>query len=126
MKINCKPRRREREKRHQSVIESYLWAKTLPFNVNPRGVLIHRVRIGKTHFLHGSRSHDSCTYWCNNGTTSGGMNLTDNPPADRLLCVHCETRAVAAGEPTAAELAGRHVCIGEMKAHRLCCRNEDN
>lgn len=127
MKIDCKPRKAdERNHNDNPVVKSWIWKQTLPFNVNPRGILVHRVRCGRSHFWYGKRSHDSVNYWCCNSVSGKGVNLTDAPPADRLLCAHCERLAVEAGEPTAEELAGHHVCIGVLKAFRLCCRNEGN
>lgn len=102
------------------------WIKVAPFNVNPRGILIHRIRYGHTHFSNGRRHHDSVTYWCGNQTNGEGVGITADPPADRLLCAICEAKAVAAGEKPADELAGRHVHIGEVRAKRLCCANERN
>lgn len=127
MKIDCKPNARESEReRDNSPIKSRLWKQSLPFNVNPRGVLIHRVRCAGTCVHDGKYSHDWVHYWCGNQTCGEGLGLVEVPPTDRLLCVYCEQKAVAHGEPTAEALAGRHVCIGVMKAHRLCCRNEGN
>jgi hypothetical protein len=126
MKINCKPRRQDRHKESNAYLSGRLWKQSLPFNVNPRGVLLHRVRIGVTYFRRGERSHDAVTYWCGNSAVGEGVSLTDAPPTDRLLCVNCERIAVEAGEPTAEALTGRHVCTGVMKAFRLCCRNEEN
>ena len=100
------------------------WSAAKPFAVNPRGVLIHRVRNGDSHLREGVYSHFSVTYWCGNGSCE--PELTDTPPSDRLLCVYCEDRAVAAGEKTADELAGRHVHTGSMKAKRACCLSEEN
>ena len=103
------------------------WIESLPFCVNPRGQLIHRVRFAGTHFSNydgrGPHSHDGCTYWCSN---IGRGDFTDDPPADRLLCAYCEAKAVAHGEKTADELAGRHVHIGHLKPVRDCCKSEGN
>lgn len=122
--IVCKPRKREldSEVRHGN----RLWKKTLPFNVNPRGVLIHRVRLGLSILYHGEHSHDCVHYWCTNQSNGEGVSLTDDPPEGRLLCEICERNAVAAGEPSADELCGRHVHVGVMKAHRTCCRDDKN
>jgi len=99
------------------------WTKSLPFMVNPRAILVHRVRSAESHLRDGRWSHDVATYWCGN---HGRGEFTDNPPEGRLLCAFCEARAVAAGEKTADELAGRHVHTGTLKANRSCCRNEEN
>ena len=96
----------------------------MPFAVNTRGILIHRVRTGDIHQRDGVATHFSVNYWCGNSCCD--PELTDNPPMNRLLCVFCEARAVAAGEKPADELAGRHVHKGSLKAHQKCCRNDAN
>lgn len=128
MKVKCKPRKQDYRNAEagKHYLETLHWTMTLPFNSNPRGVLVHRVRIGHSFWKRGQHSHDAVTYWCANSAVGGGLNLTEVPPEDRLLCARCEQLAVEAGEPTAEELAGRHVCIGVMKPHRICCRNEEN
>lgn len=100
------------------------WERAPAFNVNPRGILIHRVKDGRTHLMPWG-NHNSITQWCGNGVSGEGVSLTDDPPKDRLLCAYCEAKAVAAGEPTADQLAGRHVHIGALKAIRTCCRGCD-
>lgn len=109
---------------HRDVL---IWKRAPAFNANPRGILIHRVRSGET-FLHdnGSWSHDGVSYWCGGSSNGEGVNMTDTPPADRLLCARCEQISVENGELSAEKLTGRHVCIGVLKAFRLCCRNEGN
>lgn len=127
MKIQCKPNR-ERLRQLNSVNErhkSVHWKMCLPFVVNPRGILVHRVRWATTHFWKGEVDHDSVMYWCGNSVSSV-MEFVEVPPEDRLLCARCEAIAVAAGEKPADELAGRHVHVGETRAKRLCCTNEDN
>lgn len=127
MKIKCKPTKSDsRSDGRGGYITTKQWTISLPFNVNPRGVLVHRVRSGAWHFCSGKLSHVSVSYWCGNSAVGEGVNLTEAPPTDRLLCAHCERIAVEAGEPTAEALAGRHVCTGVMKAFRLCCKNEKN
>ena len=96
-----------------------------PFVVSERRWLIHRPRYVHTHLDgNGKDQHSSVECWCS--TVAHDYDLTDNPPRDRLLCAMCEAKAVAAGEPSAKKLAGRHVHIGRMKPVRLCCRNNEN
>ncbi len=85
------------------------WKKSLPFLVNPRAVLVHRVRSVHSFTGNGARGE-----------------FVADPPKDRLLCAYCEAKAVAAGEKPADQLAGRHVCIGTMKAKRQCCLGTEN
>lgn len=125
MKVKCRPNDSEKKwaREDRSIRQ---WVKAPPFNVNPRGVLTHRVRSVATFIRDGEVSHYSVHYWCANGTNGDGVGLVEKPPKDRLLCAHCERIAVEHGERTAEELTGRHVCIGVMKVHRLCCGHEDN
>lgn len=128
MKIKCRPNSHEKIQaaRKEGAYRDRLWKFAPPFNVNPRGILIHRVRSVVTILIDGLRSHDAVHYWCANGTNGEGVSLSELPPKDRLLCSHCEALAVAAGEPAASKLAKRHVCVGVLRAVRLCCRNERN
>ena len=128
MKVICRSNKSERrhEANYRGAYRAKLWLKSLPFNVNPRGILIHRVRQALTIVDNDGPSHDVVHYWCGNQACAGGVHLVENPPADKLLCSFCELKAVEAGEPTAETLAGRHVCTGVVKAHRLCCTGEQN
>jgi hypothetical protein len=126
VKVNCRRRRSDSRFCDTGNVKSRLWKKTLPFNVTPRGILVHRVRMGTTHFYSGEYSHDSVSYWCANGTAGEGVNLVAEPPKGKLLCAHCERMAVAAGELPTDKLVGRHVCIGVLRPHRLCCGHEQN
>lgn len=125
-KVKCKPRSRQRPLPESYLATTKLWSTTLPFNVNPRGALVHRVRAGATHMTPGYPSHDSLEYWCDGCVNGEGVDLVAVPPKNRLLCARCERNAVDAGEPPASKIAGRHVHIGVMKPVRLCCRNEQN
>lgn len=99
--------------------DAVYWKKSLPFAVNPRGVLIHRVKYAISFRNYdGSISHESAHYWCNN---FGRVKFFADPPQDKMLCTFCEARAVAAGQLPADQLAGRHVHIGRAKAVQLCC-----
>jgi hypothetical protein len=108
MKIKCRPRKVS----NNSPIQTRQWSMAFPFNINPRGLLVHRVRNGASHFHRGEYSHDSVTYWCGNSATGEGVKLSDSLPSDRLLCAHCENRAVAAGELSAPMIVGRPVHTG--------------
>lgn len=118
MKVRLHPRTRSRFDAEED------WLKTCePFVVNPRGKLIHRVK----HAHPCKRRGGVLThYWCGNTTFSGPVHLHEDPPKDRLLCVYCEMKAVAAGEKTAKQLTGRHVHVGRMVPKRTCCNDNRN
>ena len=96
---------------------------------NPRAVLIHRVRACYDHTRHGEVSHYTVQLECGAFFGSqGSVELVDTFPRDRILCAHCEAKAVAHGKPPATKLLGRkHVCIGGVRAYRTCgCSNDNN
>lgn len=101
------------------------WNYALPFFLNQRGILVHRVQSAMTHTRNGNMRHHSVRYFCGNGCCTDGMDgFYADPPADRLLCHTCEAKAKYLGKKTADELAGRHVHVGRLRAERTCC-NED-
>lgn len=126
MKIVCKPRKHHGDGYDNPRKNCILWKKALPFVVNPRGVLIHRSRSVVTFIFDGKVTHSHVDYWCENGCNFHENVLTDDPPKGRILCVRCEANAVAHGEEPADKIAGRHVCVGGVKAFRICCQNGDN
>lgn len=97
------------------------WESCLPFLDNSRAVLIHRPRCVSTMKIF-REPHLAVMNWCGNGF-AGTRNLTflSAPPDNKLLCERCEQAAVAAGLPSAFELAGRHVHTGRLVAVRTCC-----
>lgn len=101
-------------------LTSMQWKKALPFYLNPRGLLIHRVESVTTYFLHGKRSHIAVTYLCNNSTTADGEFLA-KPPAGRLVCHSCELFAKKKRKPSADQLVGRHVHVGRIRVEQACC-----
>lgn len=109
------------------------WTRSFPFIVNPRGILVHRARGIITFLRDGKETHHAVRYWCGNqtcfdveaGPRSKKNVVVEVPPKDRLLCQFCEIKAVANGELSADKLAGRHVHIGVLRAHRVCCRKCD-
>ena len=99
-----------------------------PFFENPRGVLIHRVRaLVELRCTYRKEPWWIVEYWCEN---SGSTNEADDgllfDPGEKLVCARCEGLAVAAGEKTSSELAGRHVCVGKVRPVNLCCSTENN
>ena len=126
MKVKLRPPKRRRDRHDPHVIE---WTTANPFFINPRGILSHRVRSACTIQYDGKDHHHCVQYWCGNQTCFDldQMDaLVNDPPKDRLLCTVCESRATAAEEKPADKLAGRHVHLGVLKAHRVCCNNDNN
>jgi len=110
----------------------YAWLKSPPFSVNPRGILVHRVRHVTTHIRHNAESHHAVDHLCGNtclisharGNTVEEV-LVSDPPKDRLLCAACEAVASRRELPNADRLAGRHVHRGRLKAYQTCCKGKD-
>jgi hypothetical protein len=94
---------------------------TRPFVENNRAALIHRVERMSQYKLGDRRPHLCVKMWCGQGQNGlEKFTFHDDPPHGKLVCQRCETAAVEAGLPTADELAGRHVCLGKVKAVRTC------
>lgn len=107
--------------------DSIQWKASLPFFVNSRGMLIHRVRSVRSFYTQGRQHrHDSVHYFCGAFCITHENGFTADPPKDRLLCARCEALAVRHGQPSATALTSRHVCVGEIRAHRLCCMGTEN
>jgi hypothetical protein len=121
-KIDCKIRKRDYDGVRKSRVVH--WKRCLPFISNPRAILIHRTKSARTYFWDGEPSHNSFGYWCGNGGHSSDPVAV--PPAGRLLCARCEAAALKAGQPTADSLAGFHVHLGELRARKLCCLDDQN
>lgn len=125
MKIKCQHSMRHNE---SYLANTILWKQSLPFYVNPRGILVHRVRSVVTHTNDGKKSHYSVTYWCGNVNCfpigSDKELLVEYPPRDRLLCAWCEVKATTAGRQKSADkMVGRHVHKGKCVAVRTCCQH---
>lgn len=110
--------------------DAIYWHRSEPFYVNPRGVLVHRVRDVCTIFIHGQKRHNAVHYVCGNQNCfplgSERELLVARPPKGRLVCVFCEARAAVMKLPTADKLVGRHVHKGKCVAVRTCCEHLDN
>lgn len=97
-----------------------VWRDSEPFVENKKGVLIHRPRQVEVYFCL-RRSHLAIKHWCGNGHTGREkFTFLAVPPEGRIVCAHCEANAIEAGYPSSSELAGRHVCIGGVKAISSC------
>jgi hypothetical protein len=109
------------EVKRRSMDKMFPWTSCLPFVENTRGVLIHRPRSVST-YTQFKTPYLAVGMWCGNGH-NGEKNFTflSAPPLGAILCERCEQLAVAAGLPSADELAGRHVHKGGVKAFRNCC-----
>ena len=97
------------------------YSESAPFFINPRGVLAHRIRALFTLTAFGS-TWTIAEYWCeNNGRDhSGADECLAFDPGERLICSRCEANAVAKGEKTSSQLAGRHVCVGVVRPVNVC------
>lgn len=109
--------------------DSKAWRESFPFAVNPRGVLVHRLRSINTHYRGGEKSHHSATYLCGNcfcfKIGQEREVLVATPPKGRLLCLFCDYRARRLKMPDSDKLAGRHVHRGVVKAHQVCCQRKE-
>jgi hypothetical protein len=109
-------------------VEYDIWTRSPPFVLNPRGLLVHRVRyvVGiKSHSL--NLSHFHVGYECGNGCNVDLELIREvlhaDPPRDRLLCDFCEFKARGDGQKPADEIAGRHVHRGRLRVFRTCCQH---
>ncbi|MCP4470526.1 MAG: hypothetical protein GY815_07545 [Gammaproteobacteria bacterium] len=89
---------------------------SLPFVVNSRGVLTHRVRYLTQHKLPGNRPHLAVSMWCGSGQNGlEKFTFVGESPRERMTCVRCEQMAIEAGLPSSADLAGAPVALGKVK-----------
>lgn len=96
------------------------WKEAKPFVLNDRAILIHRPRQVTLYNIH-KGPHIGISLWCGNQFTGlKKFTFLDSPPEDRLVCHACEQRALMAGLPSSSELAGKHVCVGKLKAVNTC------
>jgi len=97
------------------------WKLCLPFVDNKRALLIHRPRSVTTYALLG-KHYEAVEMWCGSGQTGRDkFDFQSTPTEGKLLCSRCEAKAVAAGLPSASEIAGRHVHEGKVVPVRTCC-----
>jgi len=100
MKVTCHPKREPTNWPNQAC-RSFAWKKSLPFLVNPRAYLVHRVRAASSHVFNGEHRHDTADYWCGN---IGRGEFVAEPPEGSLLCAACEAAArcrISSSGPTA-------------------------
>lgn len=124
--IDCRKPRRNHDDNERFTQTNYEQA--APFFENPRGVLIHRVRaLYQLEATYSQRPWWIVEYWCEN---SGSTDAVDSgllfDPGVKLVCARCEALATAKGEKTSSELAGRHVCVGQLRAVNVCCPKDKN
>lgn len=102
------------------------WTACEPFVENSRAVLIHRVRHVTTHQTSSKdRPHLAVHCWCGNGMTgTKKFTFLSAPPDGKLLCARCEDVATKRNMPSAYELTGKHVHLGRLVPHQLCCTEE--
>lgn len=124
MRVKCRHKKKERSGEYAA--STIFCIDSPPFYVNPRGILIHRVRAVCRHLRNGEVSHSSVTYWCGNQNCfHDESQLVSEPPKNRLLCSYCEAKAEAAGEVKADTIVGRHVHRGVLRAFKTCCIDEN-
>lgn len=111
-------------------IDTSAWGESPAFAVNPRGILIHRVRHVTSYHRDGKDSHHHVHYLCGNGCNVEPDIIYDvlvaDPPEDRLLCDFCEVRAAREELPNGDTLAGRHVHRGVLYPKQTCCIPENS
>lgn len=109
------------------------WDAAKPFVVNKLGVLVHRP-IAVTSYRHINSSggflavHSYCGNACVGGDDwygSGKFTFVNEPEEGAIVCARCEAIAIEAGLPSSAELVGRHVHIGGVKAVKHCCEEQN-
>lgn len=103
--------------------KTFNYTRSAPFFENPRGVLIHRIRaLFRLEASYSSEPWLIVEYWCGN---HGRSDMLDSgilfDPGAKLICARCEALAVAQGESTCSELAGRHACTGVCVPVNTCC-----
>lgn len=118
---------------HPDFVDDWLDLGRAPaFSVNPRGQLVHRTRFVSAH-LETSRhgpfkiiTHYHITHLCGNGFNIHPDLLldvlTDDPPADRMLCSYCHGRSEGMRLPSSDALAKRHVHRGILVPVQVCCQ----
>ena len=104
--------------------EQIHYMESLPFLVNPRGVLAHRVKsLFSLQWKKTGQLWYIVEYWCysyaNIDATVIDEALVDDP-RPRLVCARCETAAIDSHMPLSSELVGEHVCVGGVRAINLC------
>ena len=104
------------------------WKACTPFYKNDRGVLHHRVKSAFTVLDDdGTIRHFVVQYWCGNsarGPHGVFSDLREGDISKVVLCEFCELKATREGQPSADELAQRHIHLGKAKAVRSCCNGK--
>ena len=97
-----------------------IWTSCEPFVENSRARLVHRPASVVRYNLH-RHPHLAITYLCGNGATgSQKFTFLATPPDGSVVCARCEMAAIEAGLPSSTDLAGHHVCLGELRVVNLC------
>lgn len=122
-RVKLRPTKRDYE-RNEARLKQTNFTQAAPFFSNPRGVLSHRVRtITKLDF--GDRWHYVVEYWCQGSTCHRDVDeglVFD--PGKRLVCEHCERKALERKLPSSSALAGRHVCTGVCRPINTCPQHQ--
>lgn len=95
-------------------------SKCKPFVINARAKLAHRPKKSVLIKLGDREPHTAVIYWCGN-QANGIRNIDFSESTEgRLMCFKCEQMALEAGKPSSTELAGEHVCTGQVLAVKDC------
>lgn len=98
------------------------WSRSQPFIENALGVLIHRPASVAVRYNAIGGTYLSANHLCGAMVCGGSDKLTflAAPPEGMLVCQRCEEKAKELGLPSSSDLAGRHVCVGKVRAHNTC------
>lgn len=103
---------------HQTSITS-----SLPF-IESRPGHVHRPRRGTIYWRNGIYSHTAVSLWCGNTSFPGSQRykrqarFVPTVEPGHTVCIHCELKAVHAGEPSSETLVGHPVTFGLSRPPR--------
>ncbi len=117
MKVNLQPAKLSKFGRQGVVVIR----SSEPFVENSRGILIHRVRHAHIVISEMFGPHLSVRAWCGNSfSSSKHLTFLESPTDGKFVCARCEEVAVSAGQPSSSDIAGKHICVGGLRAYNAC------
>lgn len=100
------------------------WKSAQPFVMNDLASLIHRPKSITQHKLGSRPPHLAIHCYCGSGFTgTKKFTFLEAPPERSIVCLRCEVAAIKAGLQSSADIAGRHVHVGGLKAIKYCCED---